>query len=206
MPTFVFLARSYGKHALELGNPIPKVPLYFLKPEGSVIGDGDAVVLPPESQDVQHEAEAAVVIKHRIYRVSPEEAQLAIGAWTILNDVTARDLQREDGQFTRAKAFDTFCPLSHVRLPTLDMNARIQCYVNGVQKQDAPLTDMLLTPAEYISAISQVMTLREGDLVSFGTPAGVGKINAGDLLETRLLSPTGELLISLTNPVISYQK
>ncbi len=207
MPTLVFLARSYGKHALELGNPIPKAPLYFLKAEGSMIHNGQAVILPPESQDVQHEAEVAVIIKHRIYRVDTEQALDAIDSWTILNDVTARDLQKEDGQFTRAKSFDTFCPISDIRLKSIDMeNSRIQCYVNGVQKQDAPLSDMLFSPAECISAISQVMTLRAGDIVSFGTPAGVSTIHDGDVLETRLLSPLGETLISLINPVISYQK
>jgi 2-keto-4-pentenoate hydratase/2-oxohepta-3-ene-1,7-dioic acid hydratase in catechol pathway len=205
--TLVFLARSFGKHALELGNEIPKAPLYFLKASGSVIREQEPIILPPESKDVQHEAEVAVYLKHQIYRVTPSEAQDAIDSWTILNDVTARDLQKEDGQFTRAKSFDTFCPLSSVRLTNIDqIKSRIQCYVNGVIKQDAPLSDMLFTPGEMLSAISQVMTLRKGDLVSFGTPAGVSTLKAGDIVEVRLVDAQGNQLISLQNPVIQYQK
>jgi 2-keto-4-pentenoate hydratase/2-oxohepta-3-ene-1,7-dioic acid hydratase in catechol pathway len=205
--TLVFLARSFGKHALELGNDIPKAPLYFLKAPGSVIAENQAIILPPESKDVQHEAEVAVFLKHSIYRASPNQAQDAIESWTVLNDVTARDLQKEDGQFTRAKSFDTFCPLSSVRLPSIDQeNSRIQCYVNGMMKQDAPLSDMLFTPGEILSAISQVMTLRKGDLISFGTPAGVSTLKSGDLVEVRLVDPKGKLLISLQNPVIHHQK
>jgi 2-keto-4-pentenoate hydratase/2-oxohepta-3-ene-1,7-dioic acid hydratase in catechol pathway len=198
----VCLARSYGRHALELGNPIPERPIFFLKAPSAVIGPGEVIILPPESEEVHYEAELAVRIGARLSRATPEEARGAIKGWTLINDVTARDLQRQDGgRFTRAKGFDTFCPLLDQILPTLDPwpTARIQGWLNGTLKQDAPLSDMLYSPAEALSAVSQVMTLSPGDIVSLGTPAGVGPLTDGDQFEVRLCDASGLTLLSLKN-------
>ncbi len=198
----VCLGRSFRDHAVELGNAVPESPLFFLKAPSAVIGPGEAIRLPPQSAEVHHEAEVAVIIAVRLSHCTPEEAEAGIGAWTVLNDVTARDLQRADGgRFTRAKGFDTFCPLSDVRLPSLPVGARIQGYVNGHKRQDGALSDLLWTPGQAIAAISRVMSLLPGDVVSLGTPAGVGPIQAGDTVEVRLVDATGNSLISLTNPV-----
>ena len=200
----ICLARTFGRHALELGNPIPERPLYFLKSVSSVIGPGEPIELPPESQEVHHEAEVAVWIGAPLKRATPEECEAAISGWTVLNDVTARDLQREDGgRFTRAKCFHTFCPLSPERVERKAWReARIQGWRSGELVQDAPLSDMLFTPGEALSAVSEVIALAPGDLVSLGTPAGVGPLNEGDTFEVRLVSESGEPLISLSNPVV----
>ncbi len=184
----VFLARSFGKHALELGNEIPARPLYFLKAPSAVLAQGKPLVLPAECETVHYEAEVAVVLQQPLRKANADEAMQAIGAWTILNDVTARSAQAEDGgKFTRAKGYDGFCPMAHQWLPQLDwQHARIQGWLNGRCVQDAPLTDMIFTPGEALAAISQVMTLNSGDLVSFGTPAGVGALAEGDRFEVRL--------------------
>jgi 2-keto-4-pentenoate hydratase/2-oxohepta-3-ene-1,7-dioic acid hydratase in catechol pathway len=199
----ICLARTFGRHALELGNPIPERPLYFLKSVSAVVGPDEPIELPPESTEVHYEAEVAVWIGAPLKRATPEQAEAAIAGWTVLNDVTARDLQREDnGRFTRAKCFHTFCPLSPERV-TLERwaEARIQGWRNGELVQDAPLSDMLFTPGEALSAVSEVIALEPGDLVSLGTPAGVGPLSEGDTFEVRLLSAEGDLLVSLSNPV-----
>lgn len=204
-PKVVCLARSYGRHALELGNPIPEHPLFFLKATSAIIAQGAPIIIPLESQEVHYEAEAAVYIGAQLTRASVEEAQEGIAGWTLINDVTARDLQRQDhGRFTRAKGFDTFCPLLDHKIDLLDeSHTRIQGWLNNELKQDAPLSDMLYTPAESLSAISHVMSLYPGDLVSLGTPSGVGRLSEGDLFEVRLCDPQGQTLLSLSNPVIS---
>jgi len=199
----ICLARTFGRHALELGNPIPERPLYFLKSVSAVVGPHEPIELPPESAEVHYEAEVAVWIGAPLKRATAEQAEAAIAGWTVLNDVTARDLQREDnGRFTRAKCFHTFCPLSpeHVTLERW-AEARIQGWRNGELVQDAPLSDMLFTPGEALSAVSEVIALEPGDLVSLGTPAGVGPLSEGDTFEVRLLSAEGETLVSLSNPV-----
>ena len=154
---------------------------------------------------LHHEAEVAVWVGRQLSRASAEEAAGAIGAWTVLNDVTARDLQRADkGRFTRAKGFDTFCPVADARLEALDWPAaRIQCWVDGERRQDGALADLLFSPAELLAAVSQCMTLEPGDLVSLGTPAGVGPLRAGQTVEVRLVDDSGKTLLSLTNPVIA---
>ena len=184
----IFLARSFGKHALELGNPVPERPLYFLKSPSALITPPTPVSLPRECEVVHYEAEVAVLINTTLTRATTDEAEAAIGGWTVLNDVTARSAQREDqGRFTRAKGYDTFCPISSQTLPTLPWErALIQGWLNGSCVQSAPLTDMIFTPGEALAAISQVMTLNPGDLVSLGTPAGVGALHAGDTFEVRL--------------------
>ncbi len=200
----ICLARSFRRHAEELGNAVPQAPLYFLKSTSAVIGPGEAIRLPPESAMVHHEAEVAVVVGAPLRHATLAAAEGAIAGWTLLNDVTARDLQKADGgRFTRAKGFDTFCPLSDVRLPAaLDWRAsRVQCRVNRVLRQDGALADLLWTPAEVLVAISAVMTLWPGDLVSLGTPEGVGPLVDGDEVEVRLVGAAGETLLSLSNPV-----
>jgi len=199
----VCLARTFRAHAAELGNTVPPKPLYFLKAPSALIGPGAAIKLPAASQEVQHEGEVAVIVGERLTAVNPQTAEAAIVGWTLLNDVTARDLQREDGgRFTRAKGFDTFCPMADARLPALDWRrCRVQCRVNGTLRQDGALDALVRTPAEYVAAISGCMTLEPGDVVSLGTPAGVGPLVAGDTVEVRLLGPDGDVLMTLTNPV-----
>ncbi len=199
----VCLARTFRKHAAELGNAVPAEPLYFLKPPSALIGPGDAIRLPPASDEVHHEGEVAVIVGARLSDASPAAAEAAIIGWTLLNDVTARDLQRKDGgRFTRAKGFDTFCPMATERIATLDWRrCRVQCRVNGALRQDGGLDALIQTPAEYIAAISGCMTLEPGDVVSLGTPAGVGLLVAGDVVEVRLVGPDGRTLMTLENPV-----
>ncbi len=199
----VFFARTFRKHALELGNAVPAEPIYFLKAPSAIIGPGAPIRLPDASAEVHHEAEAAVLVGRRLCQASVEQAAEAIESWTVLNDVTARDLQRLDGgRFTRAKGFDTFCPLSDVRLPSLDWRrARIQCRVDGELRQDGALEDLSHPPAELLSRVSAVMTLEPGDLVSFGTPAGVGPIRDGETVEVRLLEGDAVRAV-LDNPVV----
>ncbi|MEZ4436153.1 MAG: fumarylacetoacetate hydrolase family protein [bacterium] len=201
----VCLARSFRKHAEELGNAVPSEPLYFLKAPSALIGPGEAIRLPAASREVHHEAEVAVVVGRRLSRASAEEAFAAIAGWTVLNDVTARDLQKADGgRFTRAKGFDTFCPMAADRLPSLDWRrCRIQCRVDGALRQDGALSDLLWTPGEVLAAISACMTLVPGDVVSLGTPDGVGPIVAGESVEVRLVGPDGATLLSLWNPVVA---
>ena len=159
--------------------------------------------MPACSQDVQHEAEVAVLIGRTIRDADIATAKGVIKGWTILNDVTARDLQRADGgRFTRAKGFDTFCPMSDECLENLDWRTlRIQCVVNGQVRQDGALTDLTFEPAELVSKVSETMTLMPGDVVSLGTPAGVGSIWPGDVVQIRLVDLTGQVLLRLTNPV-----
>ena len=199
----IFLARSFGKHALELGNPIPESPLYFLKAPSTRIGPHDPIYLPPQSHSVHYEAEVAFYLKKTLKNCCLEDTYDAIGEWTILNDVTARDLQKQDqGRFSRAKNFDTFCPLSSHTLTSLDwQNAHIQGWLNGELKQNSPLSDLLYTPFEALHQIAQVMTLNTGDLISLGTPAGVGPLKSGDHFEVRLCDQHGLTLLTLTNPV-----
>ena len=200
----VCLARSFRLHAEELGNEVPTSPLFFLKAPSAVIGPGEAIVLPSVSSEIHHEAEVAIVIGNRLSQADETEAKQGIGAWTILNDVTARDLQRLDqGRFTRAKGYDTFCPIANERLLELDwMNARIQCYVDGEQRQDGALSDLIFSPTMVLVAISRVMTLMPGDIVSLGTPAGVGPLLQGNTVEVRLVDGVGRTLLSLENPVV----
>lgn len=200
----VCVGRNFARHAAELGHAVPAAPVFFLKPTSALIGPQDAIRLPPQSNEVHHEAELAAVIGQRLSHVEPEEALAGVAAWTVLNDVTARDLQREDnGRFTRAKGFDTFCPVSRDRVPTLDWrDCRIQCRVGGELRQDGALAEMIFPPDQLLAYISGYMTLLPGDLVAFGTPAGVGGLVAGQWCEVRLVNGSGATLASLTNPVV----
>ncbi len=198
VPTkIVCVGRNYAAHAQEHDAEVPEIPLIFLKPPSAVIGPGEAILLPPQSQQVEHEAELAVVIGRRGRWIPPEEAEEYILGYTIANDVTARDLQRRDGQWTRGKGFDTFCPLG----PWIDTDfdpsdALITCRVNGDLRQMGSTRDMVFSVRQLIAFISSVMTLEPGDVILTGTPAGVGPLQAGDVVEVEI-----EGLGRLRNPV-----
>ena len=183
----VCVGRNYVDHAKELGNEVPKVPLIFLKAPSSVIADGEAVLLPPQSTQVEHEGELVAVIGKRGRNVTAESAKEYILGYTIGNDVTARDLQKTDGQWTRAKGFDTFCPFG----PWIDTDfdpsdALITCRVNGQMRQLSSTRDMIFNIGVLIAYISSVMTLEPGDLIFTGTPAGVGALKPGDVVEVEI--------------------
>jgi len=177
----VCVGRNYVEHAKELGNEVPKVPLIFLKPPSSIISNGETILLPPQSAQVEHEAELVVVIGKRGRHVTAENAKKIILGYTIGNDVTARDLQKSDGQWTRAKGFDTFCPFG----PWVDTefdpsDAVVTCRVNGQMRQMASTRDMVFNVGVLIAFITSIMTLEPGDLIFTGTPAGVGELKGGD--------------------------
>ena len=186
----VCVGRNYLEHARELGNDIPAEPLIFLKPPSSLIDGGESIVLPPQSEQVEFEGEIGVVIGHRLKHASEENAIAGIAAIVAVNDVTARDLQRRDGQWTRAKGFDTFCavgkPLvgraSLEQLRALEVVTR----VNGKERQRGRAADMAFSIPFLISYISDIMTLEPGDLIATGTPAGVGKLAPGDIVEVEV--------------------
>ena len=183
----VCVGRNYVAHAKEHDAEVPEVPLIFLKPPSSVIGPDDAIALPPQSQQVEHEAELAIVIQKRCRWASPKEAVEYILGYTIGNDVTARDLQYRDGQWTRAKGFDTFCPLGPWINTDFDpADAMITCHVNEEMRQMASTRDMVFDIRQLIAYISSIMTLEPGDLVSTGTPAGVGPLTVGDVVEVEI--------------------
>jgi 2-keto-4-pentenoate hydratase/2-oxohepta-3-ene-1,7-dioic acid hydratase in catechol pathway len=180
----VCVGRNYPAHAKELGNAVPDEPLLFLKPPSALLAPDAAIVLPPSSQQVEHEAEIGVVLGKRLQRASASDAAAAIFGLTCVNDVTARDLQRKDVQFTRAKSFDTFCPVGPWIETECDLSAlTVRCRVNGQLRQDGHADQMLFPIAALLSFISHVMTLEPGDLVSTGTPSGVGKLGPGDTVE-----------------------
>jgi 2-keto-4-pentenoate hydratase/2-oxohepta-3-ene-1,7-dioic acid hydratase in catechol pathway len=198
----VCVGRNYAAHARELGNDVPERPLIFLKPSTSVIGDGDAIVLPQQSRRVEHEAEIGVVIGARTKAVSEAEAMYAIVGFVPLNDVTARDLQKIDVQFTRSKSFDTFCPIGRM-VPALGLDWRsleIICRVNGQMRQHGSAMDMVFDIPSVISFISRIMTLEPGDVIATGTPEGVGPLNAGDVVDVELAG-----LGRVRNPVVTFQ-
>jgi len=184
----VAVGRNYRDHAAEFGNDVPAEPLLFLKPNTSVIGPGDAIVRPPQSQRTEFEGELAVVIGRIAKNVPAEKAHEYVLGYTIGNDVTARDLQRSDGQWSRAKGFDSFCPLGPAIETDFDPAgaARLTTRVNGEVRQDAPLTDMVFSVPDIIAYASAAFTLLPGDVILTGTPAGVGEIRAGDVVEVEI--------------------
>lgn len=193
----VCVGRNYVEHAKEHGAEVPKIPLIFLKPPSSIIAPGEAIVLPPQSAQVEHEAELVVVVGRRGRNVTAESARDFVLGYTIGNDVTARDLQRTDGQWTRAKGFDTFCPFG----PWIDTDfnpadALITCRVNGQMRQLASTRDMVFNIGVLVAYISSVMTLEPGDLIFTGTPSGVNRLAPGDTVEVEI-----DGLGLLSNPV-----
>ena len=194
----VCVGRNYRAHAKELGNEVPKEPLLFIKPSTSVVGPMQEIRIPEASKEVHHEAELAAVIGRTLTRASAVEAREAIFGWTCLNDVSARDIQRAEQHFTRAKSYDTFCPVGPFVETNLDpMDQVVICRVNGEQRQRGSTRDMVVDPYALVAFISQVMTLLPGDLVSTGTPEGVGPIRRGDWVEVEV-SGVGVL----KNPVV----
>jgi len=175
------VGRNYVEHAKELGNEVPKIPLIFMKPPSSVISNGETIILPPQSAQVEHEGELVVVIGKRGRHITTENAKKHILGYTVGNDVTARDLQNSDSQWTSAKGFDTFCPFG----PWIDTefdpaDSVVTCRVNGQMRQMASTRDMVFNVGVLISYISSVMTLESGDLIFTGTPSGVGQLKDGD--------------------------
>lgn len=180
----VAVGKNYVDHVAEFGGDVPTEPLLFLKPNTSVIGPGDAIVLPVQSHRVDFEGELAIVIGSIAKNVAVADAASVIFGYTIANDVTARDLQKTDGQWARAKGFDSFCPLGPVIETEFDVAAEIiETRLNGEVRQSAPLTDMVHGIAAIVAYASSVFTLLPGDVILTGTPAGVGKMVAGDVVE-----------------------
>jgi 2-keto-4-pentenoate hydratase/2-oxohepta-3-ene-1,7-dioic acid hydratase in catechol pathway len=195
----VGIGKNYAAHAAEMGGDVPSEPLMFLKPNTSVVGPGDPVFYPRQSSEVHYEGELAVVIGRICRDVAPERVAEVIFGYTVANDVTARDLQRGDVQFTRAKGFDSFCPLGpwiETELDTSDL--KVTTHLNGDLVQDGSTKDMVFDVAALVSYVSSVMTLLPGDVILTGTPDGVGPMNVGDEVEVTV-SGIG----SLTSKVVS---
>ncbi len=186
----ICVGRNYMDHAAELGNVVPQYPLLFMKPPSAIIGDGDVILLPSASERVEHEAEIGVVIGRQLHRVSESEALAGVRGITCINDVTARDLQKADGQWTRAKGFDTFCPVGPrvVAIAEFSDLAGIEVIgrVNGVERQRGRSGDMVFSIPMIVSYVSHVMTLNPDDLLATGTPAGVGPLRPGDVVEIEI--------------------
>ena len=197
----VGVGRNYRDHAAELGNPMPAEPLLFLKAPSSVVGPRAPVVLPPESARVEYEGEIAVVVRERLSRVDAETAAGALLGVTCACDVTARDLQRKDATFARAKSFDTFCPLGPAVLVAPDLGAlEVVTRVNGSERQRGSVGEMAWGLAELVAYASRMMTLEPGDVLLSGTPAGVGPLADGDRLEVEIPG-----LGVLVNPVEAWR-
>jgi len=195
----ICIGRNYAEHAKEQNAEVLNVPLLFLKPPSAVLDPGDPILLPLQSKQVEHEAELVAVIGKRGRAITAEQANEYVLGYTIGNDITARDLQRADGQWTRGKGFDTFCPFG----PWIDTefdpsDALITCKVNGQPRQMASTRDLVFNVSTLVAFISSVMTLEPGDLIFTGTPAGVGPLQAGDTVEVEI-----EGLGRLSNPVAS---
>jgi 2-keto-4-pentenoate hydratase/2-oxohepta-3-ene-1,7-dioic acid hydratase in catechol pathway len=194
----VCVARNYRKHAAELGNAVPAEPLIFLKAPSSVIAAGETIEMPPDSARVDYEGELAVVIGHACSRLGPGQAiEPYLAGFTCLNDVTARDLQKKDGLFGRAKSFDTFCPLGPVIETEFDWKqARIETWVNGERRQHGSAAEMIYPVDELVRWLSRIMTLLPGDVIATGTPEGISPLAAGDVVEIAI-----EGIGRLRNPV-----
>ncbi len=195
----VAIGSNYRDHAAEMGKPVPRIPKIFLKAPSAVIYDGEPIVIPPRTTRVDHEAELAVVIGERATRVPRDSAMDIVAGYTICNDVTARDFQLEDGVFARAKGFDSFCPLGPVLVTGIDpSDLAITCSVNGVLRQNSRTSQLVFDIATLIAFVTDIMTLMPGDVISTGTPAGVGPLRPGDTVTVRI-----EGIGSLSNPVIA---
>lgn len=197
----VAIGSNYRDHAAEMGKPVPTVPKIFLKAPSAVIGPADPIEIPPGTERVDHEAELGVVIGRRCRRVPATQAMAHVFGYTVINDVTARDFQREDGVFARAKGFDSFCPMGPHLVTELDpQGVAVRCRVNGALRQDGHTRDMVFDIPTLIAFISAVMTLEPGDVISTGTPAGVGRLVAGDRVVVEV-----EGVGHLENPVVDRE-
>lgn len=193
----VCVGRNYAAHAKELGNDVPTEPLIFLKPPSSLIFDGASIRLPRVSKQVEYEGEIGVVIGERVRRASPEQARRVIAGIVAANDVTARDLQRSDSQWTRAKGFDTFCAVGNVAPVPDDLAViSVTTLVNGQVRQQASASDMVFSIPALVAYISGVMTLEENDLILTGTPDGVGTLAPGDVVQVEIAG-----MSRVSNPV-----
>ncbi|OGC21337.1 hypothetical protein A2291_07545 [candidate division WOR-1 bacterium RIFOXYB2_FULL_42_35] len=178
---------NYTDHAKELGMPIPSEPIIFMKGINALIFNNDSILYPPQTKNLHYEAELAIVIKDRCKNVPREEANKHIAGFTCANDVTARDLQEKDGQWTRAKSFDTFCPVGPQIVKGLDPNNLIiRCYLNGELKQSSNTTKMIFKVDEIVAFVSSIMTLEAEDIILTGTPPGVGPMKVGDVVEVEI--------------------
>ncbi|MDX1984113.1 MAG: fumarylacetoacetate hydrolase family protein [Bryobacteraceae bacterium] len=185
----VCVGRNYVDHAKELGNPVPAEPLLFYKPVSSLIATNDFIVYPALSELVSFEGELGLVIGRQARNIPKEQAPDYIYGYTIINDITARDLQKKDGQWARAKGFDTFCPTGPWVVPRNQVDfgsIRIQTWVNGEQKQNGSVRDMIFSVGDIIAYITQFQTLEPGDLIATGTPPGVGPIHPGDTIRVEI--------------------
>ena len=194
----VCVGRNYAEHAAELGNAVPTEPLLFLKAPSAIIFNGDDIVIPTFSEQVEHEGELAIVIGRTCSRLGPDDDPMSyVMGFTCLNDVTARDLQKKDVQFTRAKSFDTFCPIGPYIETELDVrNIRVVTRVNGEVRQDGRTSQMVFPVDFLIRYISNMMTLNSGDVVATGTPSGVSRMKSGDVCEVEI-----EGIGTLSNPL-----
>ena len=193
---------NYRAHALEMKKPLPEEPLLFMKPPSALIRTGAPIVRPNGYQRTDYEGELGVVIGRRARRVREADALDYVAGYTIVNDVTVRDLQVKDGQFTRAKGFDSFCPVGPCVVSGIDpSNLRIITRLNGEVRQDSSTSDLIFSVAKIIEVASRVMTLEPGDLISTGTPSGVGPIAPGDVVEIEI-----ENIGILRNPVIAEEE
>jgi 2-keto-4-pentenoate hydratase/2-oxohepta-3-ene-1,7-dioic acid hydratase in catechol pathway len=184
----IAVGKNYANHAAEMGTPVPSEPLIFLKPPTTIIASETEIKYPQQSQRVDYEGELALIIGDRACNCTPEEAQTKIWGYTIANDVTARDLQQKDGQWTRAKGFDTFCPIGPWIVRELSPGAKLQTFLNDDinPAQSAGIDQMVFAPDFLVSYISQVMTLLPGDVVLTGTPEGVGPLHTGDRVRVEI--------------------
>lgn len=186
----VCVGRNYAEHAKELGNEVPKEPLIFLKPPSSLIGNGDAIIHPKLSQRVDFEGELGLIIGKAGRKIKRADAWDYVAGFTVVNDVTARDLQKKDGQWTRGKGFDTFCVAGPAFVPksaVKDFNSlRVRTLLNGEVKQDAPITDLIFPVDVIIEYVSEFMSLEPGDLIATGTPPGVGPMEPGSTVRIEI--------------------
>ena len=197
----IAIGRNYAAHAREMGNEVPASPMVFFKPPSALIGPGQEIVLPPESERVEFEAEIGVVIGRRLRHASAEEAERGIDGFVCLNDVTARDLQESDGQWGRAKGFDTFCPVGPRVATGLDWRAlEVISRVNGVERQRGRSSEMIFSIPFLVQFLSGVMTLEPGDLIATGTPAGTAPLSAGDVVDVEIPG-----VGVLSNPVVKRE-
>ncbi|HHP7232776.1 MAG TPA: fumarylacetoacetate hydrolase family protein [Xenococcaceae cyanobacterium] len=196
----IAVGKNYLKHAAEMGTPVPKEPLLFLKPPTTIIADAAAIKYPQQSRRIDYEGELALIIGDRCKDLSPETARKVIWGYTIANDVTARDLQQKDGQWTRAKGFDTFCPLGPWIVRELAPEAQLNTFINEneLPNQCASISEMVFPPEALVSYISQIMTLNPGDVILTGTPEGIGSLAVGDRIVVEI-----EGIGSLSNYVIA---
>jgi 2-keto-4-pentenoate hydratase/2-oxohepta-3-ene-1,7-dioic acid hydratase in catechol pathway len=193
----VCIGQNYRKHAEEMGKPVPPEPLIFMKPSTALNGARSPIRIPRASEEVHYEAELGLLIGEKLKNVDEATAARGIFGLTCINDVTARDIQRREVQHTRAKSYDTFaCVGPWVVTGLCPADLRVMCRVNGQVRQDSRTSDMVFSPAALVSFISHIMTLLPGDLISTGTPSGVGKLAAGDTVEVEL-----EGIGTLSNPV-----